>query len=152
MQASGAGRRPVAIAFLDAGPEGVERFDGSEPSSCSYWRLAAAGRSFYTVPADHQNCPIGGYTHNVLAPANMPKLQQVLGFMSGIGYIRMEEVAGLFQLDRPPKVIAYAPLGDATFSPSAVILSGKPAGVMLIAEAASRAGLMSKLPLLGRPT
>src|ERR1700683_3311100 len=49
--------RPIAIAFVDSPPAGVVRFEGSEPSSCSLWRLAAAGRTFYTVPADHQNCP-----------------------------------------------------------------------------------------------
>ena len=36
-------RRPVAIAFRDDAPGGVAKFAGSEPSSCSYWRLAMAG-------------------------------------------------------------------------------------------------------------
>jgi len=59
------GRRPVAVAFLDAAPAGVARFDGTEPSSCSFWRLAAAGRIFYTVPENHFNCAVGAYTHNI---------------------------------------------------------------------------------------
>src|ERR1019366_1287429 len=59
-------RRPVAIAFLDAPPKGVTRFEGSEPSSCSFWRIAASGRTFYTVPSNHFNCPIGGDTPNAL--------------------------------------------------------------------------------------
>src|SRR5690348_69000 len=62
----GSPRRPVAVAYLDAPPAGVQKFSGSEPSSCSFWRLAAGGRAFYTVPADHLNCPVGGYTHNTL--------------------------------------------------------------------------------------
>jgi hypothetical protein len=41
------GRRPVAAAFLDVAPTGVEKFDGVEPSGCSFWRLAADGRVFY---------------------------------------------------------------------------------------------------------
>ena len=49
----GLDRPPVAVAFLDAPPAGVEKFAGVEPSGCSFWRLAAAGRAFYTVPADH---------------------------------------------------------------------------------------------------
>jgi hypothetical protein len=61
-------RRPVAITYLDAVPAGVSKFEGSEPSSCSFWRLAAGGRVFYTIPADHFNCPVGGYTHNTLTP------------------------------------------------------------------------------------
>ncbi len=152
MQALGGSRRPVAISFLDAAPEGVERFQGSMPSSCSFWPLAANGRTFYTAPADHQNCPVGGYTHNVLQPERMPELQQVLGLMSSIGYIRMEEVGGVFHLDSSPAAILYAPLGATPVEPSAVIASGKPARVMLVAEAATRAGEMSNLPLLGRPT
>jgi uncharacterized protein (DUF169 family) len=148
----GSARRPIAIAFLDAPPNGVEQFHGSQPSSCSFWRMAAAGRVFYTVPADHQNCPIGGYTHNVLAPERMPDLEQALQMMSGIGYIRMEEVGGVFHLSRSTAAILYAPLGETPVEPSAVIASGAPARVMLLAEAATRAGEMSALPLLGRPT
>ena len=33
--------RPVAITFAAEAPEGVAKFEGSQPSSCSYWRLAA---------------------------------------------------------------------------------------------------------------
>ncbi len=150
--ALGATRRPIAIAFLDAPPASVERFEGSQPSSCSFWRLAAAGRTFYTVPGDHQNCPIGGYTHNVLQPARVPELEAALSLMGGIGYIRMEEVSGVFHLDRAPAAILYAPLGETPVEPSAVIASGAPSRVMLVAEAATRAGEMSNLPLLGRPT
>jgi uncharacterized protein (DUF169 family) len=46
----------------------------------------------------------------------------------------------------------YSPLADAPEEPSVAIASGKPARVMLLVEAAARAGEMSKLPLLGRPT
>jgi len=148
----GGERRPVAIAFLDAPPEGLARFQGSVPSSCSFWRLAAAGNSFYTMPPDHLNCPVGGYTHNVLTPDRLPELEQTLGLMSGIGYIRMEEIPGVFHLTETPRAVAYAPLGDAAFAPSVVLAAGKPGRVMMLAEAASRAGAMSTLPLLGRPT
>ncbi len=43
-------RRAVAVGFLDAAPAGLEKSKGSEPSGCSFWRLAAGGKSFYTVP------------------------------------------------------------------------------------------------------
>jgi uncharacterized protein (DUF169 family) len=145
-------RRPVAIAFLDAEPQGIARFEGSEPSSCSYWRLAAAGRIFYTLPADHWNCPIGGYTHNTLTAERMPELQQVLTLMSDIGYVRMEEIPGVFHMGHTPAAIAYGPLGDIPVTPSVVLASGKPGRVMMLQEAALRAGAMSTLPLLGRPT
>jgi len=151
-QMLGPGRRPVAVAYLDAPPAGVAKFEGSEPSSCSFWRLAAGGRSFYTIPADHFNCPVGGYTHNTLTPERMPELGEVLKLMSDIGYIRMEEIPGVFQLPVGPKVVVYAPLGETPVAPSVVLVSGKPGRVMMLAEAANRAGALSKLPLLGRPT
>ena len=151
-QMLGSTRRPVAVAYLDAPPAGVQKFEGSEPSSCSFWRLAAAGRAFYTIPADHFNCPVGGYTHNTLTPEKLPELHQVLDLMSNIGYIRMEEIPGVFQLPVSPKIVVYAPLGETPVSPSVVLASGKPGRVMMLAEAANRAGAMSTLPLLGRPT
>jgi uncharacterized protein (DUF169 family) len=82
----------------------------------------------------------------------MPELQQTLTLMSDIGYIRMEEIPGVFQLSQRPKVIVYGPLGDTSVPPSVVLASGKPGRIMLLAEAAARAGAMSSLPLLGRPT
>jgi uncharacterized protein (DUF169 family) len=152
MHALGGARRPIAIAFLASVPAGVERFEGSKPSSCSFWPVAASGRIFYTVPGDHQNCPVGGYTHNVLQPERAPELHQALGLMSSIGYIRMEEVGGVFHLNQSPAAILYAPLGETPVEPSAVIASGAPSRVMLVMEAATRAGEMAPLPLLGRPT
>jgi len=50
---------PVAVTFLDAEPVNIEKFEGSEPSSRSFWRLAADGRTFYTVPENHFNCAVG---------------------------------------------------------------------------------------------
>ena len=144
--------RPVAIAFVATPPEGVPKFEGSEPSSCSYWRLAAEGRTFYTVAGDHQNCPVGGYTHNLLQPETMPQLNQVLTLMGEIGYLRLTEIPGVFQLKESPQAVVYAPLGETPVAPSVVVAFGRPSRVMLVAEAATRAGAMSSLPMLGRPT
>ena len=43
-------RRPIAVTFRDTPPMGVPKFTGTEPSGCSFWRLAAEGRTFYTAP------------------------------------------------------------------------------------------------------
>lgn len=150
--ALGLSRRPVAIAFREEPPAGVARLAGTQPSSCSFWRLAAAGQSFHTVPSDHYNCPIGSYTHNIpLPPDREPELMQTLSLMAGIGYIRMEEVPGVPRLPATPGTIVYSPLADAPTDPDVVLVSGKPARLMLLHEAATRAG-RSTLPLLGRPT
>jgi len=84
-EALGLRRRPVAVAFRDAAPAGVMKFSGSEPSGCSFWRVAASGRSFYTVAGDHYNCPIGSYTHNLaLPPERAAELEQTL-FYTDLG-------------------------------------------------------------------
>jgi uncharacterized protein (DUF169 family) len=42
----------------------VKKFVGTQPSGCSFWRLATEGRTFYTTPENHFNCAVGPYTHN----------------------------------------------------------------------------------------
>ena len=145
-------RRPVAIAFRDTPVNGVPKLEGSRPSGCSFWSLAAEGRTFYTVPADHYNCPIGSYTHNIpLPPEREPELMQTLSFMAEIGYIRMEEVPSIPRLPSTPEVIVYAPLGDMPVEPDAVLVTGEPGRLMLLHEAAARSGIGVQ-PLFGRPT
>ncbi len=146
-------RRPVGVAFLESPPAGVARFEGTAPSGCSFWRIAAAGRAFYTVPADHYNCPIGSHTHNIPLPvARAQELPQTLSLMSSIGYIRMAEVPGIPRLPRTPGAVVYAPLGEMPVDPDVVLFSGPPGRVMLLQEAAGRAGVGVQAPLLGRPT
>jgi uncharacterized protein (DUF169 family) len=145
-------RRPVAIAFRDEAPPGVAALSGSQPSGCSFWRLAAEGQVFYTVPSDHYNCPVGSYTHNIsLPPEREAELSGTLGLMAEIGYIRMEEVPGVPRLPRTPAFTVYAPLGLSPVTPDAVVVAGTPAGLMRLHEAAIRAQ-RPVLPLLGRPT
>jgi uncharacterized protein (DUF169 family) len=146
-------RRPVAVAFRVEPPAGVAQFLGTEPSGCSFWRLAAQGRAFYTVPGDHYNCPVGSYTHNVpLPPERATELDQVLGLMTDVGYLRMEEVPGIPRLPATPAAVVYAPLGEMPVEPDVVLLSGPPGRIMLLQEAAIRAGVAAPLPLLARPT
>jgi uncharacterized protein (DUF169 family) len=145
-------RRPVAVAFRPAPPAGVAQFKGSVPSGCTFWRLAAEGAAFYTVPADHYNCPIGAYTHNIpLPPDRAGELRDTLGFMAGIGYVSMEEVPGIPVLANSPTAVIYAPLGDTPVDPDVVVFTGPAARVMLLHEAATRAGITT-LNTLGRPT
>jgi hypothetical protein len=55
----------MAVAFLEAEPAGMQKFEGTEPSSCSFWQLAARGLTFYPVPGKHFNCAVGAYTHGI---------------------------------------------------------------------------------------
>lgn len=146
-------RRPVAVTFQDSAPAGVIKFAGTEPSGCSFWRIAAEGRTFYTVPSDHYHCSVGSYTHNIaLPPERAQELDQTLSFMAGIGYIKIEEVPNIPRLVKSPGVVIYAPLGDTPVAPDVVLFSGPPGRVMLLQEAALHAGVSAQLPLLGRPT
>ena len=146
-------RRPVAIAFRDTPPAGVKQFSGSEPSGCSFWRLAMEGRTFFTVAADHYNCPVGAHTHNIPLPSERAgELPQVLQVMTGLAYLKAEEVPGIPRLSKTPGAVVYAPLGDTPIDPDVVLFSGRPGRVMLLQEAAARAGVPAQAPLLGRPT
>ena len=145
-------RRPVAIAFRESPPAGVAALTGTQPSGCSFWRLAASGMVFFTVPSDHYNCPVGSYTHNIPLPKERePELINTLSLMVNVGYLRMDEVPGIPRLASTPAVTIYAPLANTPVDPDAVVVSGTPAKLMLLHEAATRAE-KTPLPLLGRPT
>ena len=146
-------RRPVAVAFLEAAPAEVEKFEGTEPSGCSFWRLAAGGRVFYTVPENHFNCAVGAYTHNIaLSPEREKETEQTLKMMFDLGYVKPEEVPQIPRLAKAPAAIVYAPLGETPVAPDVVLFACKPSGAMLLSEAANRAGVGSGAPALGRPT
>jgi len=146
-------QRPVAVTFLDAEPAGVPKFSGTEPAGCSFWRLAAAGGTFYTVPADHFNCAVGAYTHSIQLPPNrVQETETMLGMMFNLGYVRPEEVPGIPRLAKEPAAIVFAPLGDAPVAPSVVLFACKASAAMLLNEASIHAGATSSMPLLGRPS
>lgn len=147
------GKRPVAVAFMNSIPVGLQKFSGTEPSSCSFWRLAAAGRVFYTVPENHFNCAVGAYTHNIsLSPERQQETEQTLKMMFDLGYVTPEEVPQIPRLPKAPAAIVYAPLGESPVAPSVVLFACKPSAAMLLNEAANRAGVSSGAPALGRPT
>lgn len=145
--------RAVSVSYLSSPPAGVVKFDGITPSSCSFWELALKGEGFYTVASDHLNCPVGAYTQGVDVPADRAQeLTETLALMTGIGYIRMDEVPSIPRVESRPSVIYYAPLAHAAVEPDAIIVAGRPAALMRLQEAAASAGAASTLPLLGRPT
>ncbi|MGC1485083.1 MAG: DUF169 domain-containing protein [Candidatus Acidiferrum sp.] len=146
-------RRPVAVTFLEAAPGDVKKFEGTEPSGCSFWRLAANGEVFYTVPESHFNCAVGAYTHNIaLSPEREKETEQTLRMMFDLGYVKPEELPRIPRLAKAPAAIVYAPLGETPVAPDVVLFACKPAGAMLLSEAANRAGVGSGAPALGRPT
>ena len=51
------GRGQSRSHFLDAEPVNIEKFEGSELSCRSFWRLASDGRTFDTGPENHLSAP-----------------------------------------------------------------------------------------------
>ncbi len=144
---------PVAISFRTTAPAGVPRIDAPGPSSCTYWKRAAEGQTFYTEAADHYYCPVGAYTHGVdLPPAQGQELQNVVGTMISLGYLRPEEVPDIPRHTERFGVAVYAPLDQAPAEPDVVLVRGNARQVMLLDEAAQAAGVGSNGALMGRPT
>ena len=145
-------RPPVAVAFLTAPPTGVQRIDRSAAAGCAYWKHASDGHAFYTTPDDHQNCPVGAFTHGVtLPPAKAEELQSLMGTMIELQYLRRDEVAGIPHREEPLQIAAYAPLDRALFTPDVVIFRGNARQIMLLSEAARAAGAFEAGTAMGRP-
>ncbi len=146
-------KRPVAISFVEKPPAGVRRYDAMAPSGCTFWKIAADGRTFYTEHAHHYNCAVGCYTHSIaLPPERAQELPDTINLMASIGYIKPEEVSGIPHLAQEPGAVVYSPLGDAPVAPDVVLFVGKPGRLMLLQEAALRAGVGSSASMMGRPT
>jgi uncharacterized protein (DUF169 family) len=144
---------PIAIAFTDTPPEGVPHVDAAGPAGCSYWKMAAAGAVFWTQPSDHFGCPVGAHTHAVaLPPEVQEQLQGLVGTMVQLQYIRMEDVPQIPTRRSPLRHAVYAPLDKAPVPPDVVLVKGSARQMMLLAEAAERAGVAGASPAMGRPT
>jgi len=145
-------RQPVAVGFLEAPPPDIPRLSRAAAAGCGYWKLAAEGQEFYTTPEDHQNCPIGAYTHGVtLTPAKAEELQSLVGTMIQLQYIASEEVPAIPHRAQPMQVAAYAPASRATFPADLVIFSGNARQIMLLSEAARAGGVLGSGNTMGRP-
>jgi uncharacterized protein (DUF169 family) len=146
-------RQPVAVAFRDSAPEGLERIEASAVSGCAYWKLAAEGQTFFTEAADHYGCPVGSYTHGIDLPEeNAKELEGLVTTMVQLEYLDMDEVPDIPQRKETFSVALYAPLADAVFDPDAVLISGTAKQMMLLAEAAQSAGVACDSSMVGRPT
>jgi uncharacterized protein (DUF169 family) len=149
----GLSRRPVALAFRDKPPVGVTKFAGSEPSSCSFWRLAARGMTFYTVPHDHCNCVLGSYMFNYALPAERAQeLKSTVSQLTDIGCLKTGELSSIPRMQQAPNAVLFSPLGDTPVDPDLVVFVTRPMSAMILQEAAMRAGIAMQLYSFGRPT
>ncbi len=145
---------PVAIGFLPEPPDGIPPWTGGPVAAgCAFWRLARRGQAFYTVPSDHHHCAVGAHVHGIALPDELAsELAATLEAMGEAGYVAPDEVSSIPAVWEPPAFIAYAPASDAPFPPDVVVVAGTPAQVMLLHEAALRAGVAPMtVPAMGRP-
>jgi len=141
---------PVAIAFTDAVPAGVQLYPGVVPAGCRFWQEARRS-VFATLPRDHELCAIGVYTHHLESPsAVQTDLQNVLKVFDDLGYVRTEDLPFIPVLEREPKVVVYGPLASIPVPPDIVLLFVK-AGQTLILSEASQQMENGFPPAMGRP-
>src|SRR5262249_3717511 len=108
---------PVAIAFVEAVPEGVPSFQGSVPGGCRFWQEASS-RIFATVASDHRFCSVGAFTHQLeMTESTQTNLQDALKIFNGLGYLRPEDMDFIPVLRRPAKVVVYGPLASVPVAP-----------------------------------
>jgi uncharacterized protein (DUF169 family) len=129
---------PVGVSLCDA-PPAMPPFDGVVPAGCSFWQLAAT-RMFYTQTKDHELCSIGVHTHHLARPSteHPAELQDALQAMSGLDYVRPEEVAALPVVARAVNYVAYGPLAELQTDPDVVLLFTNSRQGLVLTEAVSR--------------
>ena len=142
---------PIAVSLCDTPPAGIPSFEGIVPAGCSFWQLAAT-RMFFTSTKDHELCSIGIHTHHLAqpSPAHQSELQEALQAMSGLDYVRAEEVAAIPVIQREVRHIAYGPLAEFRIDPDVVLLFAHAQQGLILSEAVSRVD-KGIPPAMGRP-
>jgi uncharacterized protein (DUF169 family) len=142
---------PIAVSFCDIAPANIPLYDGVVPAGCVFWQEAAT-RTFVTSAADHELCAIGVHTHHISgASASHPlELQETLKAMSGLDYVREEEVASIPVVQRQVRHVVYGPLGDFPLDPEVVLLFAHARQGLILSEAVARVD-KDMPPAMGRP-
>ena len=139
-------RPPVQISYLDAAPKGVEQHPGGAPSVCTFF-AEGQKRPFYAALPEHEACEIGAFVLGVPPEGELgARLMGTVGMMQKEGYLAPGEEAKIPRNPRPPKFVAYGPLGTLPTAPTSVLLFARPKSAMFAMEAAG-----GSVPMNGRP-
>jgi uncharacterized protein (DUF169 family) len=144
---------PVALAFVNEQPAGVEALSAEGPSSCSFWRLAEQS-VFYAPAAKHFNCAVGAMTMGFQLPQPvMQKLTGTVELMCSAGYITPDEPGAMPTVQGGHTGIVYGPLADFPQRAHLVVLWVTPRQAMLFNESAGevRWSGASRMHVYGRP-
>jgi uncharacterized protein (DUF169 family) len=143
--------QPVALAFVDAAPEGMAVPPGPAPSACSFWSAAEQG-TFYAAAGEHFNCPVGSMVMGFELPEEVQQqLGELVGTMCAKDYLSADEPPKIPVVKTAHAGIVYGPLGEAT-DPDVVLLWVTPRQAMLCNEAMGTAAWTTGVPATtGRP-
>jgi uncharacterized protein (DUF169 family) len=138
----GLSARPIAIAFTDVEPAGIDRFaapmppptedgrTGRVPAGCVFW-VRATERSFVTVPEDHGNCSVGSVTHGLKPLSEVAANGDVAALVES-GWVSPEMFPHIPAVARRPGFIVYGPLAEARRDPDVVFIRLNGKQVMLL--------------------
>lgn len=141
---------PVAIAFTNSLPEGVQAYTGRVPAGCKFWEDAATA-PFATASSDHSLCAVGVYTHNLqTSPAQQTDLMDALKVFGQLDYVRPEDLAMIPVLKSQHNFVVYSPLHQTPLPPDVVMLFVNPRQTLLLSEATQQVE-QQNAPAMGRP-
>jgi uncharacterized protein (DUF169 family) len=144
---------PMALAFVDQPPAGIDTTLTDSPSSCAFWRRAEQG-VFYAPAEAHFNCPVGAMVMGFELPQSVAnELQQLVTSMCDCGYISSEEPAHIPAVRSKPKGIVYGPLSGFPLPADVVVCWLSPSQAMIWNEASGEARWSRDIaaPVSGRP-
>ena len=130
---------PIAAAFVDQPPVGIDTIQTDLPSACSFWRRAEQG-VFYASAEAHFNCPVGAMVMGFELPeAVANELQQLVSNMCSCGYISSDEPVHIPTMQTRPKGIVYGPLRAFPIPADVVVCWLSPLQAMIWNEASGQA-------------
>jgi uncharacterized protein (DUF169 family) len=136
---------PLAITFSQIAPQGVAAYDtpmptptadgrtGRVPAGCVFW-MAAATRTFTTVPEDHGNCSVGSLTHGLKQLTEVADNSDVAALLEA-GWVSMEMVPQIPTVKERPRYITYGPLAETAIDPDVIFLRLNAKQVMVLHDA-----------------
>jgi uncharacterized protein (DUF169 family) len=143
---------PIAVSLrtTDDVPDGVSARAPRVAAGCVFWEKAARG-GFATSAADHANCAIGTFTHNLdTTEAHEIDRRDALRVFADLGYVRPEDIPAIPVLAERPRRVVYAPLAETPVAPDVVLLFVRPDQTLILSEA-SQSLEGGFAPAMGRP-
>jgi uncharacterized protein (DUF169 family) len=144
----------VALSFVSAEQGRALATESlSAPSACSFWRQAETG-VFFAAANNHYNCPVGAMVMGFDLPEPVSnELMELVGNMTGLGYLDTDEAGKIPVNAKPSQGILYGPLAEFPVEPSVVVCWLTPSQAMIWNEAAEDAVWQPKKrsAVFGRP-